>query len=189
MVTQPVNKLKATELHTLFFFKFDFIFKLYNIVFVLPNIEMNPPQVYLCELHTLKWWILWYALLLLVSRPGVSDSFRPHVACQAPLSMDFPGKNTGMGCHFLLQGIFPTQGLNTCLPLGQWILYHWTTREAWFMLHEFYLIWKKEEKRNRGKESVAEVVRGADCLQGQGTLFPSLLAACCLASSFHMASN
>ena len=25
---------------------------------------------------------------------------------------DFPGKNTGVGCHFLLQGIFPTQGLN-----------------------------------------------------------------------------
>ena len=24
----------------------------------------------------------------------------------------FPGKNTGVGCHFLLQGIFPTQGLN-----------------------------------------------------------------------------
>ena len=28
----------------LFFFKFYFIFKLYNIVLVLPNIEMNPPQ-------------------------------------------------------------------------------------------------------------------------------------------------
>ena len=25
---------------------------------------------------------------------------------------DFPGKNTGVGCHFLLQGIFPTQELN-----------------------------------------------------------------------------
>ena len=25
---------------------------------------------------------------------------------------DFPGKNTGVGCHFLLQEIFPTQGLN-----------------------------------------------------------------------------
>ena len=25
---------------------------------------------------------------------------------------DFPGKNTGLGCHFLLQGIFPTQGWN-----------------------------------------------------------------------------
>ena len=23
---------------------------------------------------------------------------------------DFPGKNTGVGCHFLLQGILPTQG-------------------------------------------------------------------------------
>ena len=34
------------------------------------------------------------------------------VARQAPLSMDFPGKNTGESCHFLLQGIFPAQGLN-----------------------------------------------------------------------------
>ena len=28
-------------------------------------------------------------------------------ARQAPLSMDSPGKNTGVGCHFLFQGIFP----------------------------------------------------------------------------------
>ena len=28
---------------------------------------------------------------------------------------DSPGKNTGVGCHSLLQGIFPTQGLNLCL--------------------------------------------------------------------------
>jgi len=34
---------------------------------------------------------------------------------------DFPGKNTGMGCHFLLQGIFPTQGLNPHLMC----LLHW----------------------------------------------------------------
>ena len=27
----------------------------------------------------------------------------------------FPGKNTGVGCHFLLQGIFPAQGSNPCL--------------------------------------------------------------------------
>ena len=25
---------------------------------------------------------------------------------------DFPGKNTRVGCHFLIQGIFPTQGSN-----------------------------------------------------------------------------
>ena len=37
------------------------------------------------------------------------------VARQDPLSMDFPGKNTGAGCHFLLQGIFPVQGLTPCL--------------------------------------------------------------------------
>ena len=34
------------------------------------------------------------------------------VACQARLSTDFPGKNAGVGCHALLQGIFPTQGPN-----------------------------------------------------------------------------
>ena len=28
---------------------------------------------------------------------------------------DFPGKITGVGCHFLLQGIFPNQGPNTGL--------------------------------------------------------------------------
>ena len=28
---------------------------------------------------------------------------------------DSPGKNTGRGCHALLQGIFPTQELNPCL--------------------------------------------------------------------------
>ena len=30
---------------------------------------------------------------------------------QAPLSMGFPRQNTGIGFHFLLQGIFQTQGL------------------------------------------------------------------------------
>ena len=43
---------------------------------------------------------------------------------QAPLSMDSPGKNTGVGCHALLQGIFPTQGWNPGLPHYRWILYH-----------------------------------------------------------------
>ena len=48
----------------------------------------------------------------------MSDSATPWtVARQAPL-LDFPDKNTGAGCHFLLQGIFPTQKSN----LG---LFHW----------------------------------------------------------------
>ena len=39
------------------------------------------------------------------------------VACQAPLS-----KSTGLGCHFLLQGIYPPQELNQSLHCRQ-ILY------------------------------------------------------------------
>ena len=33
------------------------------------------------------------------------------VVCQAPLSMEFSRQDSGAGCHALLQGIFPTQGL------------------------------------------------------------------------------
>ena len=45
----------------------------------------------------------------------MSDSSQPHVAHQAPLSMELSSKNTGVGFHCLLQGIFPTQGLNPSL--------------------------------------------------------------------------
>ena len=36
----------------------------------------------------------------------------------------YPGKNTGVGCHAFLQGIFPTQGSNLGLLHGRQILYH-----------------------------------------------------------------
>ena len=45
------------------------------------------------------------------------------VAHRAPLSMNSPRKNSGVGCHFLLQGIFPTQGLSPLLLR----LLHWQT--------------------------------------------------------------
>ena len=38
------------------------------------------------------------------------------IARQAPLSVNSPGKNTGMGCHSLLQEIFLTLGSNLGLP-------------------------------------------------------------------------
>ena len=45
------------------------------------------------------------------------------VARQAPPSMGFfPGKNTGMGCHFLLQGTFKPASLISCI--GRQILYY-----------------------------------------------------------------
>ena len=37
---------------------------------------------------------------------------------------DSPGKNNGVGCHALLQGIFPTLGSNSGLPHCRQILYH-----------------------------------------------------------------
>ena len=37
---------------------------------------------------------------------------------------DFQGKSTGVGCHFLLQGIFPTQGSNPGLSHCRQTLYH-----------------------------------------------------------------
>ena len=44
-------------------------------------------------------------LLLLLSRSVVSDSMRPHrrQPTRIPRPWDSPGKNTGVGCHFLLQ--------------------------------------------------------------------------------------
>ena len=43
-----------------------------------------------------------------VSHSVVSDSLRAHGLCL----WNSLGKNTEVGCHSLLQGIFPTQGLN-----------------------------------------------------------------------------
>ena len=49
------------------------------------------------------------------------------MGCSPPDSSvhgDSPGKNTGVGGHALLQGLFLTQGLNPGLPHYRQILYH-----------------------------------------------------------------
>ena len=62
-----------------------------------------------------------------VSRSVVPDSLRPHGLQPTRLlcPWDFPG--TGVGCHFLLQGIFPTQGSNPgilhCRQILYWLSY------------------------------------------------------------------
>ena len=70
------------------------------------------------------------ALFHLFSCSVVSDSFvtpwavPPRLLCP----WNFPGKNTGVGCHFLLQGFFPPQGWNLSVLPGllycRQILYH-----------------------------------------------------------------
>ena len=59
------------------------------------------------------------------SRSVVSNSLRPHELYPIRLChpWDFPGKSAGVDCHFLLQGIFPTQESNPGLPHWRQTLY------------------------------------------------------------------
>ena len=60
--------------------------------------------------------------------PTLCDS----VDCSPPGS-SVHRKNTGVGCHFLLQGIFPNKGLNPqllCLLPCRWIIYCWANTKC-----------------------------------------------------------
>ena len=61
-----------------------------------------------------------------ISCSVMPNSLRPHGLQPTRLlyPWDFPGKDTGVGCHFLPQGIFPTQGLNPDLLHCRQTLYH-----------------------------------------------------------------
>ena len=63
---------------------------------------------------------------LCVSRLVMSDSLWLHEVGPARLLCPWnsPGKNTGVGCHALLQGTFPTQGSNQGLLHWRQILYY-----------------------------------------------------------------
>ena len=68
-----------------------------------------------------------------LSRSVISDSLWPCGLYSPPGSSvhgDSPSKNTGVGCHALLQGIFPTQGLNPGLRHYRWILYCLSHQES-----------------------------------------------------------
>ena len=62
----------------------------------------------------------------------MSDSLQRHGLSGSSVHGDSPGKNTGVGCHFLLQGIFPTQRSNPCLRHCRQTLCRLTTRKAIF---------------------------------------------------------
>ena len=65
------------------------------------------------KIHTLRTTALINISIFVQSISLVQLFMTPRtVARQPPLSWDFPGKNTGMDCHSILQGIFLTQGLN-----------------------------------------------------------------------------
>ena len=87
----------------------------------------NVIYIYMCiYTHTHIYVLIHFSCVWLSVTPWIA-------AHQALLSMDSPRKNTGVGCHAVLQGIFLTQGLNSgllqLLHFRQ-ILYHCATREA-----------------------------------------------------------
>ena len=53
---------------------------------------------------------------------------------------DSPGKNIGVGCHALLQGIFPILGLNPGLPHCRQILYHLSHQGSLIEIYKTYFL-------------------------------------------------
>ena len=51
---------------------------------------------------------------------------------------DSPRQNTGVGCYFLLQGIYPTQGSNSGIPHCRRTLYGLSYQGGpWYILENF----------------------------------------------------
>ena len=133
------------------------------------SLRRAPPQGLSFPIYKMGWLQKWYELFLspevlyfycsyvfnlcfflpklwsYVSHSVVSDSLWPHGLLPTRLLClrTSSGKNTGVYCHSLLQGIFPTQRLNLGLPHCRQILYHlshWGTKVKlkWFKkLREF----------------------------------------------------
>ena len=115
-----------------------------------------------CRFHCLSFTCNWFLWRLLIEKYVSANS--TYVLClvtQSCLTLwdlmdcslpgssvhgDSPGKNTGVGCHALLQGIFPTQGWNPGLLQCKWILYHLSHHRSPFLSiksesHYFVTIW------------------------------------------------
>ena len=75
------------------------------------------------------------------------------VAHQAPLSMEFSSKNTGVGCRALLQGTFLTQGSNARLSLartgGFFTSATWEAHKCCVVTNNKKTIYEKSEKKKR----------------------------------------
>ena len=91
-------------------------------------VHPNPPHLHLVGLCFPILWTrgrIMFSILACswVLSCLVSASVQPHGLQPSRLlcPWNFPGKNTRVGCHFLLQGIFPTQGSNPLLPCSL----HW----------------------------------------------------------------
>ena len=93
----------------------------------LPSVFIN--NILLKHSHTCSFT---YCAVLCLVTPSCLTLCDPK-DCSLPGSSvhgDFPGQNTGVVCHVLLQGIFPTQGENPGLRIAGGFFTVWATREA-----------------------------------------------------------
>ena len=78
---------------------------------------------------------------------------------------------TGVGCHFLLQRIFPTQGFNLYLLLDRWILYHWSTWNARVNLS--WLLQGPRGEKKWGENRLRTISGSQEChLSGCNNIIP-----------------
>ena len=103
----------------------------------MPNIKMNPPQVYMCspfwtllpppspyhpsgssQCTSPKHPVFSKAFVIVVYSLSCVLLFCEPMDCKPPGSSVcgiLQAKNTRVGCHFFLQGIFPIQGSDSCI--------------------------------------------------------------------------
>ena len=81
-----------------------------------------------------------------------------------------PGKNTAVGCHSFLQGIFSTQGSNTGLWHCRYLFYHLSHQGSLSSVHiqNFFPLHHLQPHHNHGHQNLSENMRtiiahGKDC--------------------------
>ena len=111
-----------------FFFLFFLLYFLiraeliYHVVLV-SDVQQNDSVIHThINLFSFRFFSLMSMCLVIQSCPTLFDPMRSPPG--SSVHGDSPGKNTGVGCHALLQGIIPTQGSNPGLQYCMCILYH-----------------------------------------------------------------
>ena len=100
--------------------------------------------------------------MYVLSFSAVSNSLSPHGLQPIRLlcPWDSPGKNTGIGCHNLLQGIFPTQGSNSGLLHCRWILYQLSYQRSPRILELVAYPFSRESYQSRNQTGVSCIADG-----------------------------
>ena len=134
LVTELYPLLNFFLLKVFFFFFLKGILSLLCTVFLIVRCSQSTSQLHHCYwlIFTSESCVCW-ALLCLVAQLGLTCD---PMDCSSPgfsVHGDSPGKNTGVGCCALLQGIFPTQWSKQVSHIAGRYFTIWATTEVWMM--------------------------------------------------------